>query len=169
MMSIAKGITSGYYPVGAALMSDKIAEVFENDDTGDAAIFHGYTYSAHPVGAAAVIACLSETERLDTKVNAQVRGTQLYNGVMELAKKHTIVGDVRGGHGLMLGIELVSDQSKKTPLDTSAMKKIHQKTYEFGAMVRLGLNNILMSPPLTISENEVDQILGALDEGLTAI
>ncbi len=104
-------------------MSDKVAEVFENDDTGDAAIFHGYTYSAHPVGAAAVIACLSETERLDTKVNAQVRGTQLYNGVMELAKKHTIVGDVRGGHGLMLGIELVSDQRKKTPLDTSDMKK----------------------------------------------
>ena len=60
-----------------------------------------------------MIACLSETERLDTKVNAQVRGTQLYNGVIELAKKHTIVGDVRGGHGLMLGIELVSDQSKK--------------------------------------------------------
>ena len=144
MMSIAKGITSGYYPVGAALMSDKVAEVFENDDTGDAAIFHGYTYSAHPVGAAAVIACLSETERLDTKFNAQVRGTQLYNGVMELAKKHTIVGDVRGGHGLMLGIELVSDQSKKTPLDTSDMKKIHQKTYEFGAMVRLGLNNICL-------------------------
>ena len=169
MMSIAKGITSGYYPVGAALMSDKIAEVFENDNTGDAAIFHGYTYSAHPVGAAAVIACLSETERLDTKVNAQVRGTQLYNGVVELAKKHTIVGDVRGGHGLMLGIELVSDQRKKTPLDTNDMKKIHQKTYEFGAMVRLGLNNILMSPPLTISENEVDQIIGALDEGLTAI
>ena len=169
MMSIAKGITSGYYPVGAALMSDKVAEVFENDDTGDAAIFHGYTYSAHPVGAAAVIACLSETERLDTKVNAQVRGTQLYNGVMELAKKHTIVGDVRGGHGLMLGIELVSDQRKKTPLNTSDMKKIHQKTYEFGAMVRLGLNNILMSPPLTISENEVDQIIDALDEGLTAI
>ena len=45
---------------------------------------------------------------------------------MELAKKHTIVGDVRGGHGLMLGIELVSDQSKKTPLNTSDMKKIHQ-------------------------------------------
>ena len=49
------------------------------------------------------------------------------------------------------------------------MKKKHQKSYEFGAMVRLGLNNILMSPPLTISENEVTQILGALDEGLTAI
>ena len=169
MMSTAKGITSGYYPVGAALMSDKVAEVFENDKTGDAAIFHGYTYSAHPVGAAAVIACISETERLDTKINARVRGTQLYNGVKDLAKKHNIVGDVRGGHGLMLGIELVSDQTKKTPLDNDHMKKIHQKTYEFGAMVRLGLNNILMSPPLTISEGEVSQILGALDEGLAAI
>ena len=169
MMSTAKGITSGYYPVGAALMSDKVAEVFENDKTGDAAIFHGYTYSAHPVGAAAVVACIFETERLDTKINAQVRGTQLYNGVKDLAKKYNIVGDVRGGHGLMLGIELVSDRTKKTPLGNDHMKKIHQKTYEFGAMVRLGLNNILMSPPLTISEGEVSQILGALDEGLAAI
>ena len=169
MMCIAKAITGGYFPLGAAMINERIAEAFEADSSGTAAIGHGYTYSAHPVGAAAVIACLSETERLDTKVNAQVRGTQLYNGVMELAKKHTIVGDVRGGHGLMLGIELVSDQNKKTPLDMSDMKKIHQKTYEFGAMVRLGLNNILMSPPLTISENEVNQILGALDEGLTAI
>jgi adenosylmethionine-8-amino-7-oxononanoate aminotransferase len=169
MMSTAKGITSGYYPVGAALMSDKVSEVFENDKTGEGAIFHGYTYSAHPVGAAAVVACLSETERLDTKVNAEARGMQLYNGVIDLAKRHNIVGDVRGGHGLMLGIELVSDQNKKTPLNNDLMKKIYQKTYEFGAMVRLGLNNILMSPPLTISESEINQILGALDEGLTAI
>ena len=78
------------------------------------------------------------------------------------------MGDIRGGHGLMLGIELVSDQNKKTPLDNDHMKKIHQKTYECGAMVRLGLNNILMSPPLTISESEINQILEALDEGLTA-
>jgi adenosylmethionine-8-amino-7-oxononanoate aminotransferase len=169
MMSTAKGITSGYYPVGAALMSDKVSEVFENDKTGEGAIFHGYTYSAHPVGAAAVVACLSETERLDTKVNAEARGIQLYNGVTDLAKRHNIMGDIRGGHGLMLGIELVSDQNKKTPLDNDRMKKIHQKTYEFGAMVRLGLNNILMSPPLTISESEINQILDALDEGLTAI
>ena len=86
MMSTAKGITSGYYPVGAALMSDKVSEVFENDKTGEGAIFHGYTYSAHPVGAAAVVACLSETERLDTKINAKARGIQLYNGVTDLAK-----------------------------------------------------------------------------------
>ena len=169
MMSIAKGITSGYFPVGAALMSDKVAEVFEKDTTGEAAIFHGYTYSAHPVGAAAVTACLSETLRLDTKTNAAARGTQLYEGVQRLAGKHDVIGDIRGGHGLMTGIEIVSDRSAKTAMDMSTMKRIHQMTYEAGAMVRLGAHNILMSPPLTISEQEVQTILDALDAGFSAL
>ena len=168
MMSTAKGITSGYFPVGAALMSDKVADVFENDTTGEAGIFHGYTYSAHPVGAAAVTACLSETLRLDTKTNAKARGTQLFEGVLELAKKHDIIGDVRGGHGLMNGIEIVSDKAAKTAMDMETMKRIHKATYEAGAMVRLGMHNILMSPPLTITEAEVQVILDALDTGFAA-
>ena len=167
MMSTAKGITSGYFPVGAALMSGKVAEVFENSEA-DGAIFHGYTYSAHPVGAAAVVACLEETQRLDTASNAGPRGAQLYDGVCRLAEKYDIVGDVRGGHGLMTGIELVSDKQTKTPMDMATMKRIHQTTYEAGAMVRLGMHNILMSPPLTISEAEVDKIIGALDAGFAA-
>ena len=169
MMSMAKGITSGYYPVGAALMSDKVAEVFENDTSGDGGIFHGYTYSAHPVGAAAVVACLNETRRLDTKTNAAARGDQLYQGLLKLAEKHDIIGDVRGGHGLMNGLELVSDRATKTPIDMATLKHIHQRVYEAGAMVRPGYPNILMSPPLTITENEVNQILLALDEGFSAI
>ena len=100
MMSLAKGITSAYFPVGAALMSDQLAEVFENDRSADGGIFHGYTYSAHPVGAAAVTACLSETLRLDTKTNAAARGAQLYQGVKKLQDKYDVVGDVRGGEGL---------------------------------------------------------------------
>ena len=168
MMTTAKGITSGYFPVGACLLSDKVADVFENDTSGEAGIYHGYTYSAHPVGAAAVVACLSETLRLDTKTNAAARGSQLYEGVLELAEKHDIIGDVRGGHGLMTGIEIVSDTAKKTPMDMEAMKRIHQVTYDAGAMVRLGMNNILMSPPLTISEAEVNTILSALDAGFSA-
>ncbi|MDG2295150.1 MAG: aminotransferase class III-fold pyridoxal phosphate-dependent enzyme, partial [Paracoccaceae bacterium] len=95
MMSLAKGITSAYFPVGAALMSDQVAEVFENDRSADGGIFHGYTYSAHPVGAAAVTACLSETLRLDTKTNAAARGAQLYQGVQKLKDKYDVVGDVR--------------------------------------------------------------------------
>ncbi|NDH72338.1 MAG: aminotransferase class III-fold pyridoxal phosphate-dependent enzyme, partial [Rhodobacteraceae bacterium] len=169
MMSMAKGITSGYYPVGAALMSDKVAEVFENDTSGDGGIFHGYTYSAHPVGAAAVVACLNETQRLDTKTNAAARGDQLYQGLLKLAEKHDIIGDVRGGHGLMNGLELVSDRATKTPIDMATLKHIHQRVYDAGAMVRPGYPNILMSPPLTITEDEVNQILRALDEGISAI
>ena len=169
MMTMAKGITSAYFPVGATLMSDKVADVFENDNTGEGAIFHGYTYSAHPVGAAAVIACLSETQRLDTKSNAAARGTQLYEGMLRLQEKYDVIGDVRGGRGLMTGIEIVSDRASKTPMDTPTMKKIHKATYEAGAMVRLGMHNVLMSPPLVITESEVDKIVSALDAGLAAI
>lgn len=167
MMSTAKGITSGYFPVGAALMSGKVAEVFENAGA-DGGIYHGYTYSAHPVGAAAVIACLEETLRLDTKTNAAARGKQLYDGVCKLAERYDIIGDVRGGHGLMTGIEIVSDRAAKTPMDGETMKRIHQTAYEAGAMVRLGMHNVLMSPSLTITEGEIDTILTALDKGFAA-
>jgi adenosylmethionine-8-amino-7-oxononanoate aminotransferase len=167
MMSTAKGITSGYFPVGAALVNEKVAEVFETAEAAGA-IYHGYTYSAHPVGAAAVVACLEETRRLDTKANAAARGAQLFEGVRRLAETHDIVGDVRGGHGLMTGVEIVSDRAAKTPMDAATMQRIHQATYEAGAMVRLGGHNILMSPPLTITEGEVDTILSALDAGLSA-
>lgn len=167
MMSTAKGITSGYFPVGAALMSGKVVETFEKAGE-DGGIFHGYTYSAHPVGAAAVVACLEETQRLDTKSNAGLRGTQLFEGCQKLAEKYDFIGDVRGGHGLMTGLEFVSDKAAKTPMDMATMKRIHAGIYEAGTMVRLGGNNILMSPPLVITEDEVNQILSALDAGFAA-
>ncbi|MFN3208797.1 MAG: aminotransferase class III-fold pyridoxal phosphate-dependent enzyme [Roseovarius sp.] len=167
MMTVAKGITSAYFPVGGVLLSDAVADVFESADASGA-IWTGYTYSAHPVGAAAVVACLSETLRLDTKTNAATRGTQLYQGVLKLMEKYDIIGDVRGGHGLMTGIELVSDRAAKTPMDAATVKAVHKATYEAGAMVRIGGNNLLMSPPLIISEAEIDRILAALDKGFAA-
>ncbi|WP_050929216.1 aminotransferase class III-fold pyridoxal phosphate-dependent enzyme [Aestuariivita boseongensis] len=167
MMSTAKGITSAYFPVGAALMSEKVAEVFETSDEAGG-IFHGYTYSAHPVGAAAVTACLEETLRLDTKTNAAARGKQLYEGMLGLQQKYDIIGDVRGGEGLMTGVEIVSDKAAKTPMDMATMKRIHKTAYEAGAMVRLGMNNILMSPPLVITEGEVQTMIDALDKGFAA-
>lgn len=167
MMCCAKGITSGYFPVGAALMNAETAEVFETSGP-DGAIFHGYTYSAHPVGAAAVTACLAETVRLDTKTNAGLRGAQLFEGMTRLAAKYDIIGDVRGGHGLMTGVELVSDSAAKMPMDPDTVKRIHKAAYEAGAMVRVGGNNILMSPPLIITEAEIDQIINALDVGFAA-
>ncbi|MEO1797094.1 MAG: aminotransferase class III-fold pyridoxal phosphate-dependent enzyme, partial [Pseudomonadota bacterium] len=166
MMCTAKGITSAYFPVGACLVSENVADAFESDQSGEGSIYHGYTYSAHPVGAAAVVACLEEIERLDVKTNAAARGTQLFKGVVALKEKHDIIGDVRGGHGLMTALEIVSDRADKTPMDSGTMGRLGRATYEAGTMVRVSGHNIMMSPALTISEGDVDHILASLDAGL---
>ena len=168
LMSVAKGITSAYFPVGAALISEAVAEVFETAGP-EGNIFHGYTYSAHPVGAAAVAACLSETLRLDTKTNAAARGTQMFEGVQALAAKYDIIGDVRGGHGLMTGVELVSDRATKTPLDAETMGRINAAILDSGTMVRMLGNTVAMSPPLVITEAEVNTILASLDTALASV
>ena len=107
-------------------------------------------------------------ENVLSKTNAAARGKQLYDGMKRLEQKYDIIGDVRGGHGLMTGIEIVSDRAAKTPMDAATMKRIHQATYEAGTMVRLGANNVLMSPPLVITEAEVDTIIASLDAGFAA-
>tara|TARA_Y100000815_G_scaffold177328_2_gene161503 strand:- start:1288 stop:2640 length:1353 start_codon:yes stop_codon:yes gene_type:complete len=168
MMSTAKAITNGYFPFGAVMINDKVAEVFEKDETGRAAIGHGYTYSGHPVGAAAAIACLKETEKLNVAANAGARGAELYEGLKGLAEKHELIGDVRGGHGLMCALELVSDRAAKTPIDKATIGKIFEATYDAGVMVRVSGPNIIMSPPLVLTSEDVQQIVDALDAGLAA-
>jgi adenosylmethionine-8-amino-7-oxononanoate aminotransferase len=169
MMTMAKGITSGYFPFGACMVSDAVAEVFETGDPELASIFHGYTYSAHPVGSAAALACIRETQRIKLNENAAPRGDQLYAGLMGLKDKYDIVGDVRGGHGLMAAIELVSDPTAQTPAAPDVVGKVFNAAYEAGAMVRIGGNNLLMSPPLIITETEVETIIAALDVGLSSV
>lgn len=163
MACTAKAITNGYFPFGAVMLSDKIAEVFETDKSGAAAIGHGYTYSGHPVGAAAAIACLAETKRLNVPENAAARGTQLYKGCLALAEKYEVIGDVRGGHGLMTAIELVSDRATKAPIDKETPLHLQQTAYEYGAMIRVSGPNVILSPSLIISEAETEVILKALD------
>ena len=168
MMCTAKAITNGYFPFGAVMISDAVAEVFEGDTSGKAAIGSGYTYSGHPVGAAAAIACLKETERLQVKDNAAARGKQLYEGLLALQEKHTLIGDVRGGHGLMCALELVADPATMAPIDKKTIGKVHRTTYENGAMVRVSGNNIILSPPLVLTETDVTTILTALAVGFAS-
>ena len=168
MMSTAKAITNGYFPFGAVMLNDKIADVFEQDTSGRGAIGHGYTYSGHPVGAAAAIACLKETERLNVAANAGARGAELFAGLNGLAEKHDLIGDVRGGHGLMCALELVSDRTAKTPIDKVTIGRIYEATYEAGVMVRVSGPNIIMSPPLILTAEDVQKIVDALDAGLSA-
>ena len=162
----AKAITNGYFPFGAVMMSERIAQLFEHDETGNAAIGHGYTYSGHPVGAAAALACLAETKRLDVPLNAAKRGTQMYEGCLRLQEKYELIGDVRGGHGLMTALELVSDRKTKTPPAKPVPLALQAAAYENGAMVRVSGPNVILSPALVISESEVETILSALDKGL---
>jgi hypothetical protein len=169
LMCTAKAITNGYFPFGAVMISEGVAEVFEQDTSGKGAIGSGYTYSGHPVGAAAAIACLAETERLNVKDNAAARGRQLFDGLNALKDKYDLIGDVRGGHGLMLALELVSDQGAKTPIDKKTIGAIHRATYEAGAMVRVSGNNIILSPPLVLPEADARTILSALDAGFASV
>lgn len=169
LMTTAKAITNGYFPFGAVMISDGVAEVFEGDTTGKGAIGSGYTYSGHPVGAAAAIATLRETERLNVKDNAAARGAQLFAGIEALMEKCALIGDVRGGHGLMCALELVADRDSKAPIDKKTIAAIHRATYEAGAMIRVSGNNIILSPPLVLTEADVNTVLAALDEGFAAV
>jgi len=164
----AKAITNGYFPFGAVMINDAVAEVFESDESGKAAIGSGYTYSGHPVGAAAAIACLKETERLKVNENAAARGNEMMAGLIELGKKHSVIGDVRGGQGLMNALELVSDQENKTPLVPQTIARIHNTIYEQGVMVRVSGPNLILSPPLVLTSDDVTQILAALDAGFNS-
>jgi adenosylmethionine-8-amino-7-oxononanoate aminotransferase len=169
LMCTAKAITNGYFPFGAVMVSNGVAEVFEADTTGKGAIGSGYTYSGHPVGAAAAIACLNETLRLQVKDNAAARGTQLFAGLEALKEKYALIGDVRGGHGLMCALELVADRASKVPADKKTVGVVHGTTYENGAMIRVSGNNIILSPPLVLTEAHVATILAALDAGFAAV
>lgn len=166
LMCTAKAITNGYFPFGAVMMGEKMIDAFE--DNGAARIGHGYTYSGHPVGAAAAVVCLAETKRLNVVDNAAARGSQLYEGCKALQEKYDLIGDVRGNHGLMTAIEMVSDQATKTPIDAGTAGTVQEATYEAGAMIRVSGPNIILSPPLILSEAEASTILSALDAGFAA-
>jgi adenosylmethionine-8-amino-7-oxononanoate aminotransferase len=169
MMCTAKAITNGYFPFGAVMLSEGVAEVFESDETGKASIGHGYTYSGHPVGAAAALACVAETERLKVHENAAARGVEIFEGLQRLGRKFDIIGDVRGGHGLMCALELVKDPAAKTPIDKPVIGKVQEEAYKAGAMVRVSGANVILSPPLVLTSEDVETILSALETGLAAV
>jgi adenosylmethionine-8-amino-7-oxononanoate aminotransferase len=165
----AKAITNGYFPFGAVMIAEGVAQVFEGDASGKAFIGHGYTYSGHPVGAAAALACLAETLRLDVPTNAAARGQELWTGLHDLQARHAVVGDVRGGHGLMLALELVADRASRAPADKAVMARVQETAYRAGAMVRVSGPNIILSPPLVLTAADAGVILTALDAGLSAV
>lgn len=166
MMCIAKAITSGYFPLGACVVNARIEDAFKNNQDMLGAIFHGYTYSGHPVGCAAALACLDETFKLDLPGTSQTEGDYMLARFRDLKAKHETVGDVRG-KGLMLAMEFVSDRAGKTPVGKKYVGELASLAYDAGALVRISANVMILSPPLIITHENADAIVDAVDHALT--
>jgi putrescine aminotransferase len=166
---LAKGITTGYIPMGAVAIGEKLAQAYESDTSGNASLGHGYTYSGHPVAAAAALATLDEIERLDTPAQAARMGAIMGQRLAGLLQRCSFVGDVRGV-GLMWAIEMVTDKANRTPVPKSSdiPQRVYHAAYKRGLMVRISGPNLIMSPPLIISEADMhslcDRLEGAFDD-----
>ncbi|TBY26098.1 aspartate aminotransferase family protein [Rhizobium leguminosarum] len=157
-MTTAKGLTSGYVPMGAVFMADHVYETIA-EGAGAAAVGHGYTYSAHPVSAAVGLEVLRlyENGLLENGVKA---GARLMQG-LESLRDHPLVGDVRG-RGMLAAVELVVDKVNKTPLPASAepARRIFDRAWENGLVIRAFGNGVLgYAPPLCCTETEIDAIV----------
>jgi putrescine---pyruvate transaminase len=167
---LAKGISNGYVPLGATAISHKVAETFAASDAASGAIAHGYTYSAHPVAAAAALATLELLERTDVLGNVQRQGAYLMSRLQALAERSRLIGDVRGV-GLMVCLELVADKATKAAFGRGAKEvaAVARKAYELGAMVRSSGPNIILSPALTIEREQIDVLCDALEGAFASV
>jgi len=168
IMCTAKAITNGYFPFGAVMIADQVAEVFEKDTTGGASVDTGYTYSGHPVGAAAALAALAEIRRQKIHENAAARGKELIEGLHGLQEKYDVIGDVRG-EGLMCALELVADRQSKAPVGADVPVQLQKTTYDQGVMIRVSGNNVIYSPPLVVDSEHVAAIVSATETGLQSL
>ncbi|MFH5775580.1 aspartate aminotransferase family protein [Paracoccus sp. NGMCC 1.201697] len=158
MMTTAKGLTSGYVPMGAVFLSDHVYDTIA-DGAGAAAVGHGYTYSAHPVSAAVALAVLDLYED-GLLENGRRMGARLMAGLQGLSD-HPLVGDVRG-RGMLAAIELVTDKDAKTPLPAAAAPapRVFDRAWRNGLVVRAFAQGVIgYAPPLCCTEAEVDAIV----------
>lgn len=167
---LAKGISSGYVPLGATALSHKVADAFLADSSGAGTIAHGYTYSGHPVAAAAALATLDVLQTQDIVGNAARVGAHFQARLADFAQRFSFVGDVRG-QGLMSGIEMVSDKATRTPMARSSdiPQRVARQAYQRGAMVRISGPNMILSPPLIITREEIDHLVDILEASFAAV
>ena len=166
ILSFAKAITSGYAQLGGIQISDEIRETMETAADSEA-YMHGYTYSGHAMACAVGLKNLEIMEKDNYPKRAKELGRRLIEGLQTL-KEFSFVGDVRG-LGLVCGVEIVSDKNAKTPDPATAMK-IFKAAEGHGLRSRPLGNTLAFSPPLSINEDEVDEIvkrLGAAMDGVS--
>jgi len=166
IITFAKGVTSGYLPLGGFVVSDRLLEDIKGTGIKNAVFSNGYTYSGHPVSCAAALKNLDilEEEQLLGHVRAVAPYFQKRLGeLIELP----IVGEVRG-MGLMACVECVADRESHNPLtlDKEVGNRIDGHCQELGLIVRPLYNMCVMSPPLIVDEKQIDRMAELLQRGI---
>ena len=156
LMTVAKGITSGYIPLSAAIARGRLADAFPDDAKQENV--HPGTYAAHPVACAAALANIQIMEKDNLVANAAAMGARLRDGLQQAIGKKRIVGEVRG-RGLMVCAELVAPDGSGRPLDKELVAKLDRKAWDRGAIVYARGQVVRLAPPLCITAAEVDQLV----------
>jgi adenosylmethionine-8-amino-7-oxononanoate aminotransferase len=175
IVTAAKGVSGGYAPLAILMATDEVVGALEAAGTPFVA---GHTYAQNPVVAAAGIAVVSYIQQHGLVAAAAERGLQLLTGLRDVVARHQIAGEARG-MGLMLGIELVSDKSTKQPFPVEAgvAHRLARACIVEGAAVYPGQggvdglvgDHVLVTPPMTISASQVDELVAAIDRGLSQL
>ncbi|MDP6248034.1 MAG: aspartate aminotransferase family protein [SAR324 cluster bacterium] len=167
MIQFAKGITSGYFPLGGIGISDEIYQTMTESET---AWMHAYTYSSHPVGCSVGLAMLDLIEKEDFTTQARDKGARLLTNLKDTLGDHPNVGDVRG-LGMMCAVEIVKDQSTGEEFDASEKigPKVHQAGVQRGLFSRVRGDVYCLAPPIITSEQQLDQIVDILNDSIKEV
>jgi PLP-dependent transaminase len=157
LIATAKGLTSGYLPLGGVLTTREVGETLRTAESG---FMHGYTYCGHPVACAVALENLDIIERENLGENATVVGARLLAGLRSLLDL-PIVGDVRGA-GLLASVELVADKQTRSPLEVRRQEIADRVRDEEGVIVRSIYQNVIIAPCLVLTEEQADRIVEAL-------
>ncbi|WP_076862093.1 aminotransferase [Bradyrhizobium mercantei] len=162
LVTVAKGLTSGYVPLSAAIVGEKVYAVMEEAADRVGAFSHGYTYSGHPVAAAAANAVLDIVEKEHLSDRARIVGAHFQNRLKERFAQLEIVGEVRGV-GLLGAIEFVADRHTKRRFDPQLKvgARISKAARDRGLIARAMPHGDILgfAPPLVVSEAEIDEIV----------
>ncbi|WP_369745957.1 aspartate aminotransferase family protein [Paenarthrobacter sp. AMU7] len=164
LITFAKGVNSGYVPVGGVVINEDISATF------DERVFPGgLTYSGHPLAAASIVASIEAFEEENIVGNAaRIGADHLEPGLNALAAKHDAIGEVRG-RGVFWALELVEDRQTRTPVSSAFMGKLKAELLHRGLLPFIADNRVHVVPPAVVTPEEVRQALAIYDDALTAV
>ncbi len=167
LLCLGKGLSGGYAPVAALLCRQHIAETFWGDPDSNPGFVEGHTFEGNPISSAAGLATLSEILERDLCANVRTQGERLRAG-FESLKSHGIIGDIRG-RGLMQCIELVTDPQTKQQFDPAIGIDIGRRALKNGLICRFDPHWIALGPALTVTAEEIDQMLAILEQSIVEV